>query len=331
LLALRQLREAPDEALKNLRRAVELSGVTNDASRLRLSQALTERGRLEESTHVLDGLLSVLPQHPAARLELARVSLTRGSVGDVPNLLVPSLTNPYTARPAHLLLAQALLRSGQAEASARHAQTAAALPKPFDWPDPFLREVQELRRDGRKMAEQVQQFMTERRWPEAEALVNDLLIRFPEDAEGMLLLGRIRLQQRRCDAAETLFRRVLNRQPESPLAWMQLGMSHYCQSQWKPAAVAFEQAVRLKADFGQAHFNLGMARIRLGDSAGAISSLREALRTTPGDPSIHVALAEELHRSGDPSGASQYLTRALALDPAFPKALKLQERLRAEK
>lgn len=327
LLALRQLPEQPALGLQNLQAAVRRSGVTNDASRLRLAQAFWERGRFAESTNVLRSLLGAVPDHAAARLELARISLATGSLEGLPTLLAPCLTNPYTARPAHLLLGQVLLRTGQPEAAARHAQWGATLPKPFDWPDPFLRQVQEMRRDGRKMAEQANQLLTQKRLPEAESLLTNLLARRPEDGEGLLLLGRIRLQQRRCDEAEALFERFLGQRSDSPNGWVQLGMARYCQSRWADAAIAFEQAVQRKSDFAQAHFNLGLARSRLGDSVGAMASFREALRCSPGDAGTHASLAEELFRAGDIPQAIQQVNQALSLEPKHPRARALRDRL----
>lgn len=329
LLGLRQLREQPDAALASLERAIRLTGPTNDASRLRRAQALIERGRFAEATNQLQLMLATAPRHPAARLELARAFLALDSVKVVPELLAVCLTNPYTARPARVLLGQALLRMGQVEAAGQHAQIAGTLPKPFDWPDPYLREVQELRQDGRKLAEQANRLLIQRRLPEAESIVTNLLTRLPDDAEGLLLLGRIRLQQRRCVEAEAVFQRSLAIQADSPNGLVQLGMAFYCQSRWLDAAKAFERAVILKPDFAQAHFNLGLALGRSGDSAGARASLREALRCNPGDAGTHVALAEELLRASAVEEAAQHVSRALALVPNHPKGRALQERLRA--
>lgn len=286
LLGLRQLREQPDAALENLGRAVKLSGPTNDASRLRLAQALIERGRTGEATQVLQALLTAFPYHPAARLELARASLSLGNAEAIPTMLAPCLTNPFTARSSHILLGQVRLRQGQADAAAKHSEIAASLPKPFDWPDPFLREVQGLRLDARKQAEQANALLVQKRLPEAETVVSNLLARVPEDPEALLLLGRIRLQQRRCADAEAIFVRHLTLRPESPNGQMQLGMACYCQSKWQEAATAFERAIVLKPDFAQAHYNLGLARLRLGETNAAMASLHEARRLEPGSPQV---------------------------------------------
>lgn len=327
LLGLRQLRESPELGLALLTEAAQLAGTETDAPRLRLAQALIERGRTSDATNQLGPLLVSNPAHAAARLEMGRASLATGDSKAALQWLGPCATNPYTARPALVLLGQAAARSGDSENAARYSRAAAGMPKPFDWPDPFLREVQSLRQDRSRLTEQANQLLQQRRINEAENTLTNLLARTPNDPEALLLLGRIRIQQRRCDEAESTLKQLLQIQPQSPNGWVQLGMSLYCQSQWLDAANAFEKATQLKPDFAQAHFNLGLARSRSGQRSGAIQSLRNALRCHPGDANTHATLADELARDGQMSEAESHLSKALTLDPNNAKARALKQRI----
>src|SRR6185503_9767447 len=103
-----------------------------------------------------------------------------------------------------------------------------------------------------------------------EVLLGRLLAAFPDDPEGLLLLGRLRYLERNCPEAEQAFRRHLRIQPNSLNGLIQLGLSLLCQQRWNDAAAVLDQAITLKPDFAQAHSNLGYARSRAGDSAGAI-------------------------------------------------------------
>lgn len=326
LLGLRQLRESPELGLTHLTEAAQLAGTTSDAPRLRLAQALIERGRISEATNHLGAVLASNPSHAAARLEMGRASLITGDSKAALQWLGPCTTNPFTARPALVLLGQAAARAGDSENAARYSRAASGMPKPFDWPDPFLREVQNLRQDRSRLTEQANSLLQQRRIGEAENTLTNLLARTPKDPEALLLLGRIRIQQRRCDEAEATLRQLLDIQPQSPNGWVQLGMSLYCQSRWPDAAVAFERALQLKPDFAQAHFNLGLARSRSGNRTGAIQSLRDALRCNPGDANTHASLADELGRDGQIAEAETHLTKALALDPNNAKARALKQR-----
>lgn len=327
LLGLLQLHDRFEEAATNLALAVSLSGGTNDAPQLRLAQALVEHGQFDDATRHLNALLQARPDHPAARLELARIHVARGVVSNTASLLSPCLTNPFTARPAALLLSQVLAREGRTEAAAALATRAAVMPKPFDWPDPFLREVQALRTDRRQVAEKANALAGQRRFAEAEALLTELLRQDPEDSEGLLLSGRVLLQQRKCAEAEERLRAHLRVTPDSLNGLIQLALSLLCQQRWADASNALGRVIALKPDFAQAHANLAIARSRLGDIAGAIRSYEDALRCSPGDAGNHAALAEELLRGGRREEALAHVARALALDPTQPRAKALQERL----
>ncbi len=313
LIGLLELQENPEAALTHLARAVPLAGPSQDASRVRLAQALVERGRFSEASLHLGALLSVQPEHAAARLELARIRLAEGRAPEAADLLVPCLTNPYTARPAVLLLGQARVRAGDAASAAALAAKAASMPRPFDWPDPYQREVQELRQDRARTVERANALMIQRRPKEAEALLQPLLERHPDDPEVLLVFGRLQLQQGRCAEAEAMLRQHLQAQPRSLNGLIQLGLSLMCQSRWADAATTFELAVREKPDFAQAHVNLGIVRSRSGDSARAAASFQEALRCSPGDARIHSLLADELARAGQTDDAERHRERARML------------------
>ena len=327
LLALLQLQDDPDSAINNLMRASALG--TNDASRLRLARALAERARYSEATNHLHALLSANPSHPAARLELARAYLANNQTNSIPDLLSPSVTNHFTARPALLLLSQVHARAGETAAAAALAERAARMPRSFDWPDPFLREVQALRPKRLQLADQAGALLAQGRLAEAEKVIAELLADFPNDAEAFLLSGRLLLQQERFAEAEEHLRRHVQLNENSLNGHFQLGLVFLRQQRWEQAAAALEHALALKPDFAQAHANLALARSRMGDSRRAAESYRQALRYRPGDARTHLALAEELARLGDSKEAFEHATRALEIDPKLERAKILRDQLAA--
>ena len=327
LLALLQLQDQPEESLTNLARAADLAGGQTDAPRLRLAQALIERGRIDEAATQLQSLLAIVPAHPAARLEMARVLLARNELDRAAESLALCVTNPYTARPALLVLSQIRQRQGDAASAAGLARRAAAMPRPFDWPDPWLREVQFRRADRQKLQDQANGLLVQQRVKEAEAAIDKLLKAFPDDPEGWLLRGRLHFLERRCAEAEEAFRRYLSLQPVSINGLVQLGLALLCQQRWQDAAAPLRAAIALKPDFAQAHYNLGYALSRAGNTDGAIESYRQALRSNPGDAATHLALAEELHRAGQIAEALHVLDRAAELNPNDPRIAQLRARI----
>ena len=329
LLGLTQLQDQPEAALRSLARAVELAGAQTDAPRLRLAQALGERGWRDEALKHLRVLLSADPMHPAARLEQARIQLVGQQPDRADESLVPCLTNGFTARPALLLLAQVRQRQGRGAEAAAFARRALAMPRPFDWPDPFLRDVQALRIDRQKLQDKVNALLLQQRLPEAGLALEKLFNAFPPDPESWLLLGRLRFQERKCDEAETAYRRHLAMRTNSLNGLIQLALAQLCQQRWTKAADTLQQAISLKPDFAQAHFNLGYAWSRAGNPDAAIRSYQEALRCNPGDANGHAALGEELVRVGARAEAARHLERALELNPGNQKVRQALESLQS--
>jgi tetratricopeptide (TPR) repeat protein len=326
LLGLLQLQDQPDQALRNLASAAERAGVRPDASRVRLLQALVEHGEYAQAEQSIRWFLAADPMHAAARLESARIHLARQELERASDVLQPCLTNLFTARPAVLLLAQIRQRQGASAVAAELSRRGASMPRPFDWPDPFLREVQKLRVGRQELQDQINGLLLQKKLKEGEAALARLLSSFPDDAEGLLLLGRLRSMERKCVESEEVLRRHLALQPNSLNGLVQLALALLCQQRWADGTAVLRQAVALKPDFAEAHYNLGFALSRAGDSRGAIRSYQDALRCSPGDFNAHLALAEELLSNGERSEALLHLDRAAMLNPGDPRLRELRER-----
>ncbi|HUR44288.1 MAG TPA: tetratricopeptide repeat protein [Candidatus Saccharimonadales bacterium] len=331
LLGLVQLQEQPLLAISNLYRAVSLeSGGKTDASRVHLARALIEQGRFADAENQLQQLFRANSNHVIARLEMARIDLSKGQVAEAGLLLEPCLTNYFTARAAHHLMAQVKLRQGDPASASSLAAEAARIPRAFDWPDPYLREVQGLRLDRQKLQDQANAFLMRQRFKEAEAVLNQLFKASPDDPEGLLLLGRLRFQQRQCGDSEAALRRYLQLQPVSVNGQLQLSLSLLCQERWADAVAQLQGVLNLKPDFGQAYYNLGYALSRLGKSDEAIKNYRQALKCNPGDAQTYVALAEEFYGQKQTTEAIRHLNQALELDPDNASAKKLRARLQQQ-
>jgi tetratricopeptide (TPR) repeat protein len=318
-----QLLNDPTLALTNLARAVSLLPATNDAPRLTLAKALAERGREQDAARELETILSANPTHAAARLELARLKLAGNNAQAAADLLQPCLTNQFTARPAHLLLGQAKLKLGDARAAAQLSQRAAVIPEPFDWPDPYLREMKNSLPLRENLLDQANRFLASGRAAEAEKLLNIVLQQDLNHAEALLILGRLRAQQQRFAEAESHFQKHLAAHPNSVQGWMQLGIMRFRQEQWPAAAEAFKKATEIKPDYAEAHGNLAFAYSRQNQTAAAIQSLKEAIRCQPGDARAHASLAEEFLRANQKPEALAAANAALAINPQEPKALRV--------
>ena len=327
LLGLIRLQDDPETAIGLLKRAAALAGTHPDSPHVRLLQALVERGRAGEAARVAKELLAVAPDHPVARLELARMQLASQELAAAAENLDGCVSNRFTRRAALLLLGQVRQRQGDGAAAAELIRQGTALERSLDWPDPFLAEVQSLRVDRHQIADQVNTFLIRGRLAEAASGLSRLLSAAPDDAEGLLLLGRLRYLEKRCPEAEAALRRHLQVQPDSLNGHMQLALALLCQKRWADAVASLRRVLQLKPELAPAHSNLGYALARSGDSPGAIRSYQEALRYSPGDVDAHFALAEELGIAGRKAEALEELDRTLVLAPADARGAKLRERL----
>jgi tetratricopeptide (TPR) repeat protein len=327
LLGLLELQDNPDHAIIRLNEATRLAAGKTDGPRFQLARALVERGRYAEAEPHLQMLLASNPNHAAAHLEMARVFFSRNDLREATRELQPALSNSFTMRAALQLVAQMAQRNDQPDVAAAMAKRATSIPRGFDWPDPVLREVQGLRVDRARMAEQANSLLQQQKLSEADALLARLLNAFPDDPEGLLLLGRLRFIERRCLEAESVLRRHLSVQTNSLNGMVQLGLALHCQQRWPEAIAVLERVVELKPDFAQAHMNLATARARQGDAPGAIRSYRDALRSNPGDINAHMALAQELANAGDVKGAAEHVERAAVINPSDPRIKPAREQL----
>jgi tetratricopeptide (TPR) repeat protein len=238
-----------------------------------------------------------------------------------------ALTNQFTSKQAFLLGAQIAQRNKQPDVSTQFSRRATGMPRGFDWPDPYLKEVQSLRGDRVRLADQLNVLLQQQRLAEAEPVALRMIAAHPNDPEALLLYGRLRFLQKNCAEAEAAYRRHLEVQPGSLNGYIQLGLSLMCQQNWTNAIAAFEQAVAVKPDFGAAHQNLGVARSRAGDAEGAIKAFRDAVRCTPGDVNALFSLAEELANAGREGEAIEAVRRAEALAPKDPRVQRAREQL----
>lgn len=325
--ALLLMQEHPDEAIAKFRRAVELSRDQPDTPRLRLAQLLAERGNHNEAGRHFKELLRVYPNHGPSRLGLAKLSSAQGRPQESTEHLKSCLEDPYVAKSAYLLLATVQQRLGNARAAQGATGIAATLPSDQLWPDPYASEAATFEVSRQTLVDRALQLGKQRRIDEALPLVTRVVKEYPDEPEGWLLLGRLRLQQKDCTAAEQAIRRHLDLSPESVNGYAQLGMALLCLERYADAAECFQKALQLKPDFGEAHFNRGFALSRMGNGLDAIQSFREAIRCSPNFIDAYITLADLLSQTGQKAEALTWLNRALELDPSDERARILMERV----
>jgi tetratricopeptide (TPR) repeat protein len=282
----------PERGIECLRRAVERLDNRSSAPRLRLAEVLAEQGHTEEAEDHLRQILRRQPTNCRARIGMARVLLERQKWQTALELVQPCLADPRAAFKARQLRAAAWTALGELGRADEELREARALPPDADWPDPFVEEVERLKRGVNVRLAMAQALTRAGRDAEAVDVLEETARRRPESARVWEALGRTLLDQRKPEQAEKALERAVSCDKEMVEAWFDLGVVRFQQDKFTAAAECFDRTVALKPSHALAHYNLGQCRKRQGETAAAIESFRTALRCRPDYEPARKALAE---------------------------------------
>ena len=318
-----------DEAIAKFQLAAELAGAQPDAPHLRRAELFAEAGQMDDAEREYQIILRAAPNHVAASLGLARLTVARGQVKESLRLLQTCWNDPHTRKDATLLFASLRQKSGDTAAAEEALRRAATLPSDVLWPDLFLEEARQLRVGRPALIARVQQFLRNGLADEAIKLLVQGTRDDADSAELWLLLGRARLQRNECAEAEQALRECVKLAPESANGHCQLGVALLCQEKYGEAIPHFQSAVARKPDFSEAHFNLGFALARAGRASEAFEPFRLAIRHSPNFIDPYITLADLLAQRGEKEEALSLLQRALKINPADERARALLARVQA--
>ena len=167
-------------------------------------------------------------------------------------------------------------------------------------------------------AELIQRAVTafqRRAWDEAAQMCESVLRQFGEDANALMILGSIRVENGDVAGAIELYERARAAMPNHIHVLVNLGNAYSATGRLRDARVVLEEALKVDRSFAIAHNNLGNVLLAIGDRAAAIDEFEHAVIAQPGyaEPIAALArMAEEDHRLDDARHLSK---RALALAP----------------
>lgn len=117
--------------------------------------------------------------------------------------------------------------------------------------------------------------------PRKRAIEAELLVRFPDDPEILLLAGTHALDEGRAAQALPLLQKVLRVDPSYGEAYNLLGYTFAALGRWKDAAVAFQKYVFLYPEQANPHDSLGEMYLRIGRYPEALRQFDRALELKP--------------------------------------------------
>jgi tetratricopeptide (TPR) repeat protein len=314
----------PDRAVGFLHRAAELRPPdrAGPAVRLRLAEALLERGQLDEAEAIFRGELADAPADPRASYDLAVVSLARGDPVATREHLAAAAGSPFTRKKAAAAQATAARQRGDAAAAARHEQVARALPEDLPWVDPYVTDAQDLQVGLQKRFLQAEALKAQGRLPEAARQFAAIAESRP-GPRTYVAAGIALAEVGDYPAAERYLRDCLQLDPDHIQGNYFLAITLFFQAEkdWEQdggreqARVRFRESTRharkcleRKPDHGLAHLFLGRSLLRLGEASEAVGPLGLAVACRPELAEPHLFLAEALLETGNPAEAQKSLT-----------------------
>ena len=158
-------------------------------------------------------------------------------------------------------------------------------------------EVPADKREQVMMAGRAGLNMAARRTDQARAAFDELLARYPNDANIRYAFGVFQLGQD-ADAAMKEFRRVLELSPSHVPAMVQMAFEHLKRDEYEEALPLAEKAVQLSPKMYPARNVLGRVLLELGQIERAVKELEEGARLAPSSPEMHYALGRAYRRAG---------------------------------
>jgi tetratricopeptide (TPR) repeat protein len=320
----------PETALRKLRRAADLcdrSPAKPDLPRLLVAEQLLDEGHLGEAAQEFDRVLQLHAGNTRAYLGLARIAEQRGELSQSITHLNRCLDDLRTRKAAHSLSARIYERLGNKAAAEGELHQAQQLPGDAPWPDPFQREIAQLRVGKRVELENADRLLHQNRFADALPWVKQAVQNYPDEAWAWQMLGRAYLGLHDLPRAEQALRKAAELKPDMAEVQFYLGVALILQKDPRAAAACFEKATKLKPTYAEAHYNLGHSLDEQGDETGAIAAFRAAISCKPDYSPAHYNLARLLLKKGQKGEALLHLRHAVEFDPSNAKAKQLLEEI----
>lgn len=337
----------PDDAIPHLQKAYDLAEEPTHRSliRLRLAEALVDKGDLDTATKLFNEEVRTNPQSPRALFGLGTLAVARGDDQAAIAPLLVALDSPFAHKKAAALLAASHRRLKHLTEAERFERESARAGDDLPWPDLFISEYarREAGRSARMKA--IEELEASNRLPEAVAGLEDVARTNPDD-QVLVSLGINLGKMGEFARAERALRVVRTRTPNHAVARYFLGIALFMQAEqaWQSgdrdgAKPRFEEAIKelrkaveLNPERGLAHLYAGQAWKYLGNLPEAEAECRAAVRASPQFGETHLGLGEVLVERGKPSEAIPYLETAIRLAPSNDTRAKvLLEKCQAKK
>jgi Tfp pilus assembly protein PilF len=163
-------------------------------------------------------------------------------------------------------------------------------------------------------------------YPQALALLRQVVSDDPKDFQAWTELGTVYLMQKEPGEAEKNYLRAIEEKPTFVLALVNLGRLRLAQQNFEGAVEILDKAVHAQPQSADANYYLGEAYLQIKKGSKAVGYLNEAIRLDPvGKADAHLRLAALYNAVGLKGKAASEYEAFLKVKPGYPDKKKLQQ------
>jgi tetratricopeptide (TPR) repeat protein len=324
------IRIDPEAGLRLLRRAVELSGESAFAPRLRLAEWLLAHGRTREARVLFQRLSRRAPHNPRVQLGLGKLAYQRRDWQQSLQHLKLSVASPVARKSSSVLLVAVYRRLGQTARASALAGQASQWAEDLRWEDPWAEQVLSMGVGQQRRLARAQEFRMRGEPLEALRLLRDVARDYP-NALSYTRLGEDLLRVGRAAEAEEALRHAVALGGPTVEACANLGIALFSQAEsrlqqsgpsassqrgMREAADCFRTVLRLQPNHAYAHYNLGLCWKYERQPTRALAAFQRAIQCQPEFVDAHLELARTCLAQGQDAAALAAIQNALVLTSA---------------
>lgn len=158
------------------------------------------------------------------------------------------------------------------------------------------------------------------KWPEAEALLREVVEALPRNVSALNVLGLVNLRQGRLDAARDWYLRSLGVDPAQARVYTVLGSIAMLEQDLDEADKMFKQALAASPGFVEAMMNLGFSAELRGEDAKAEELYKQARALDPTFPRVPRRLGDLFYEREEWGKALEQYESVIAISPGDYRA-----------
>lgn len=294
----------------------------------RLGNVLTQLNRFDEARRNYQLAIEFVPKSPYPLLGLGRLELKLNDIDAAMSYFGQALELDQTCQETLYEMIRVLRMIGDVTTAANMEESAASLAaSPWEIPDEFLLEVEQLDRSDNRPIKLADQYMAQNRLKEAAELLELIISVSPEAVRPRINLGYVLLRQRQFGVAIPILRETVQRFPQESSVHVALATAFELNEQFAAAAQSYQAAAALRMDFAEAHYRAGRNWLQVGELDRAQQQFERAIETNRSLIRAYHALTRLHVQKNEKMSATEVAQAALRIAQKDPATRRLAAEL----